>query len=108
MGESESKSSKISCSSSLLENRDTSKDYITKRIREIKSILPHLGLGYIETALVCYNYNVEETINNLLEENKKNLHPNLQRIDPKLPARKMESQQQYQNQRTTKEENESY
>lgn len=69
-----------------------------RNISQIKSIFPHLGEGYIETALACYNHDLEQTTIILMESengNTQTLHPRLKAMDKSLPARKKNSKEEY-------------
>ena len=71
---------------------------IERLISQIKSIFPHLGEGYIETALACYNHDIEQTTLILMESeagNTNELHPRLRAMDKSLPARKKAMKEQY-------------
>jgi hypothetical protein len=64
-------------------------DSIQRLVLQVKNLFPHLGDGYIETALSQYHGDVEHTIGALVEaqENPASLPVTLQRLDPKLPGR---------------------
>jgi hypothetical protein len=72
---------------------------------QVHTILPHLGEGYIEAALACYNHDIEITTNALMEDeyntlsspssSSSSLHPQLRALDKSLPARKKESKEKY-------------
>jgi hypothetical protein len=74
---------------------------------QVHTILPHLGEGYIEAALACYNHDIEITTNALMEDeyntlsspspssSSSSLHPRLRALDKSLPARKKESKEKY-------------
>ena len=66
--------------SSLEENQ---KKALDQMIDHVHSILPHLGKGYIEVALNCYKFDVEQTVAMLLDDIK-NLHPRLRVLDKSL------------------------
>jgi hypothetical protein len=63
---------------------------LERNIDTVHSILPHLGRGYIEVALSCYQNDPEQTIAILLESesNTSILHPRIKDLDPHLPAKK--------------------
>lgn len=64
-------------------------DELERRIQQVRSILPHLGEGFVETALSMYQGDVETTVSTLL--NDPSQYPTALRIlDPKLPRRKKE------------------
>lgn len=64
-------------------------DTIQRLVQQVKTVFPHLGDGYIETALSHYHGDVERTMSALVEaqENPASLPVTLQRLDPKLPGR---------------------
>ena len=70
---------------------------VDRLIQQVQTILPHLGEGYIEAALACYNHNIEETTNALMEGeiNPSSLHPRLRVLDKALPARRKETKAKY-------------
>ncbi len=70
---------------------------LDRLIQQVHQILPHLGKGYIEAALACYNHNLEETTNALMEGeiNSSSLHPRLRALDKSLPERRKESRDTY-------------
>ncbi len=70
---------------------------LDRLILQVHQIVPHLGKGYIEAALACYNNNIEETTNALMEGelNPSSLHPRLRAIDKSLPERRKESKDTY-------------
>mmetsp|Transcript_20348 Transcript_20348/g.30562 ORF Transcript_20348/g.30562 Transcript_20348/m.30562 type:complete len:746 (+) Transcript_20348:119-2356(+) len=75
---------------------------LDRLIQQVRAIFPHLGEGYIETALACYNHDIEQTTVALMESeadpdpsNSKSLHPRLRVLDKSLPARRKESKKQY-------------
>ncbi|KAL3822675.1 hypothetical protein ACHAXA_009557 [Cyclostephanos tholiformis] len=61
------------------------------QIEHVKSVLPALGEGYIEEALKCYNYNVERTMEALLnisdDGSTNDVHPRLLLIPTNLPRK---------------------
>jgi hypothetical protein len=61
------------------------------QIDHIKSVLPALGEGYIEEALKCYTFDVERTLEALLDMsdggNSNNIHPRLLTIPSNLPRK---------------------
>jgi hypothetical protein len=63
---------------------------IERHMDQIHTILPHLGLGYIQVALSCYHNDPEQTLAMLLEGemNPSILHPRLQNLDIHLPVAK--------------------
>ena len=70
---------------------------LDRLIQQVHQILPHLGKGYIEAALACYNHDLEQTTNALMEGeiNPTSLHPRLRAIDKSLPERRKESRDTY-------------
>ena len=78
-------------------NNNKNQSALDRLIHQVHTILPHLGKGYIETALACYNHNIEETTNALMEGevNPSSLHPRLRVLDKALPARRKERKEQY-------------
>ena len=70
---------------------------VDRLVNQIKTLCPHLGDGYIEAALACYGHDLERTTAALLEGDldQSTLHPRLQVLDKKLPARKKESKTRY-------------
>ena len=64
-------------------------DTIQRLVQQVQSVFPHLGEGYVETALSQYRGDVERTMSALVEgqSNPASLPIVLQRLDPKLPAR---------------------
>jgi len=69
-------------------------DAIRQRIKQVREIIPGLGDGFIETALVCYNGDASRTIA-ALSGPTSSLHPRLQWLDRQLPARRHDSDSQY-------------
>jgi len=77
-----------------------SDDQVQQLIDQVKASLPHLGEGYIDIALQCYENNVETTIAILLENemdmllyhdddspvSDSKLHPRLRNVHPSLPS----------------------
>ena len=63
---------------------------LERNIDQVHTILAHLGLGYIEVALSCYNNDPERTIATLLESemDPSILHPRIRDLDTALPAKK--------------------
>ena len=86
-------SQKISKSKSVDDNQkplaknssseENQKKALDQMINRVHSILPHLGKGYIEVALNCYNFDVEQTVAMLLDD-VQNLHPRLRVLDKSL------------------------
>lgn len=74
---------------------------LDRLIQQVSAIFPHLGEGYIEAALACYNHDMEQTTIALMESesdpNSKSLHRRLRALDKSLPARRKESKEQYGN-----------
>ncbi len=70
---------------------------LDRLIHQVQTIFPHLGEGYIEAALACYNHNIEETTIALMEceTNPSSLHPRLRVLDKSLPARRKETKNKY-------------
>jgi hypothetical protein len=65
----------------------SSVDELERRIQQVKQILPHLGEGFIETALSLSKGDVESTVSMLL--NDPTQYPTtLRLLDPSLPRRK--------------------
>lgn len=66
---------------------------IQRRIQLVRDVLPELGEGYVETALSCFQGDVDRTVAALLEAqmDAMSLPPVLQMMDPKLPKRHTES-----------------
>mmetsp|Transcript_16450 Transcript_16450/g.20058 ORF Transcript_16450/g.20058 Transcript_16450/m.20058 type:complete len:810 (+) Transcript_16450:117-2546(+) len=63
-------------------------------IDQVRAVLPHLGEGYIEAALACYNSDVAQTLSALSSPNKDELHPRLIHLDPQLPKRKADKRKE--------------
>ncbi len=84
-------------------NNTQKKNYVSttsaldRLIQQLRAIFPDLGEGYIEAALACYNHDIEQTTNALMESeaNPKFLHPRLRVLDKSLPARRKESKKKY-------------
>jgi hypothetical protein len=73
-------------------------EQVQQLIDQVKAALPHLGEGYIDLALQCYDNNVDTTIAVLLENEmdtllypdvpsvSSSLHPRLRGVDPSLSS----------------------
>ena len=81
---------------------------LDRLVQQVRSVFPHLGEGYVESALSHYRGDVEQTMSALVEgqSNPASLPVVLQRLDPHLPARKREGSQAAQ-QQSQKEEAEA-
>lgn len=66
---------------------------IQRRIQLVRDVLPGLGEGYVETALSCFQGDVDRTVAALLESQSDpmSLPPVLQMLDTNLPKRITES-----------------
>ena len=66
---------------------------IQRRIQLVRDVLPGLGEGFVETALSCFQGDVDRTVAALLEAqgDPMSLPPILQMTDPKLSRRHTES-----------------
>jgi hypothetical protein len=66
---------------------------IQRRIQQVHVVLTELGEGYIEAALSCFQGDVSKTVASLLEgqTDPSSLPLALQMMDPKLPARHVET-----------------
>lgn len=78
-------------------NQRTQQSALDRLIYQVQTIFPHLGEGYIEAALACYNHDIEETTIALMEcdTNPSSLHPRLRVLDKSLPARRKETKNKY-------------
>jgi hypothetical protein len=70
---------------------------LQRLVSQIKPLFPQLGDGYLEAALACYNNDIDRTTSALLEaeEDPSSVHPRLQVLDKKLPARKRNLRSEY-------------
>jgi hypothetical protein len=70
---------------------------LQRLVSQIKPLFPQFGDGYLEVALACYNNDVDRTTSALFEaeEDPSSLHPRLQVLDKKLPARKRNLKTEY-------------
>jgi len=68
-------------------------DPILPLIKQVQSIYPKLGQGYVEIALACYNFDPNIVISHLSSSSI--LHPRLRGLDLKLP-RQLQKSQSYQ------------
>lgn len=69
--------------------KETPQDTMQRLVGQVRAVFPHLGEGYVETALSHYKGDVERTMSSLVEgqANPASLPVVLQRLDPQLPAR---------------------
>jgi len=67
----------------------TPADTVHRLVQQVCTVFPHLGEGYVETALSHYHGDVQRTMSALVEgqSNPSSLPVILQRLDPSLPAR---------------------
>lgn len=67
------------------------------QISHVKGVLPALGEGFIEEALKVYNYDVERTLDALLQVagDKSNMHPRLRTLPTNLPRKLKDLPEQY-------------
>jgi CUE domain len=70
--------------------RKSPEQEIQDRIDQVRSILPHFGEGFVETALSCFQGNVEQTVSALMDD-VSNWPVTLQRTDRSLPRRLIKS-----------------
>jgi hypothetical protein len=87
-------------SNTITTKRDSNHSKVSameRNIQQVHTIFPHIGEGFIEAALACYNHNIEETSNALMEGeiNPASLHPRLRVLDKSLPARRKETKETY-------------
>lgn len=70
---------------------------LQRLVSQIKPLFPQFGDGYLEAALACYNHDVDRTTSALFEaeEDPSSVHPRLQVLDKKLPARKRNLRNEY-------------
>jgi hypothetical protein len=62
---------------------------LDRRIQQVRRVLPHLGEGFVETALSYYRGDVEQTIGALVQDDDDGLLPeSLRRLDRSLPRRR--------------------
>jgi hypothetical protein len=76
-------------SSSFQQKETSSQEELQRRIDQVRDVLPDLGEGFVETALACYEGNIERTIQALLDDATL-LPGSLQYVDRDLPRRRLQ------------------